>query len=217
MKHPQHAAAIVQDLLMAAGAAFLAGATDVYGLAKLGHLFVSFMSGNTTKLAVAIGQGHWSGADRIAAIIGLFVLGAFVGEIIGVLGGRRHVAVVTFAVAVLLAVPVVAPGWEVTALVLAMGALNASMAHVGETTISLTYVTGTLVKLGRGVGRLLCGRHEDLSWTLQLPLWVSLLGGAVAATLVRGALGPHVLWPLPALALLLALAALAQSHEVKLD
>ena len=36
------------ELSLAGGMAFLAGATDVYGLERLRDLFVSFMSGNTT-------------------------------------------------------------------------------------------------------------------------------------------------------------------------
>ena len=43
--------------LFAAGMASLAGATDVYGIAHLHGLFVSFMSGNTTTLGVALGHG----------------------------------------------------------------------------------------------------------------------------------------------------------------
>ena len=44
-------------LAIACAMAFLAGATDICGLARLHDLFVSFMSGNTTMLAFALGHG----------------------------------------------------------------------------------------------------------------------------------------------------------------
>lgn len=125
--------------------AFLAGAKDVYGLGRLGHLFVSFMSGNTTKLGVALGQSHWNEAGKIAGLIGLFVLGA---------------ALVAFMVAALLAVPTVLPTWTVTALLLAMGALNASMTRIGQFTVSLTYATGSLVRFGQSLASLCCGKRD---------------------------------------------------------
>ncbi len=44
-----------------------------------------------------------------------------------------------------------------------MGLLNAAMHRAGATGISLTYVTGALVKFGQGLGSLLCRRQEDAS------------------------------------------------------
>lgn len=198
---------IGRDLGLAAGMAFLAGATDVYGLGRLGHLFVSFMSGNTTKLGVALGQHHWHSAAHIGYLVALFVMGAALGEMTGLLGKRHHAAVVAFIVALLLSVPLVLPQWTVPALLLAMGALNASMTRVGQFTISLTYVTGALVSFGQGLVSLCRGKRAGWGGVLQLSLWLSLLAGAVAATMTRGYLGDHSIWPLPALALLLALAA----------
>jgi uncharacterized membrane protein YoaK (UPF0700 family) len=70
-------------------------------------------------------------------------------------------------------------------------------------------VTGTLVKLGRGIGELACGRRNDASWALHGLLWSALLAGAVAMSVVQIRLGGETLWPLPAMALLLALVAAA--------
>ncbi len=193
--------------------ALLAGATDVYGLAILRDLFVSFMSGNTTMLGVALGQADWSRARLIAVIIALFVAGAAAGAAIGEASGRHHAPSVALAVALVLAAPLLRPGWTMPAFVLAMGALNASMTRIGEASISLTYVTGTLVKFGQGIGHTLCGKPHSWSWMWQAPMWCSLLAGAVAATLVRQLLGAQALWPLPAYALILGIAALATGRE----
>lgn len=43
--------------MLAAGLALLAGYVDAIGFLRLGGLFVSFMSGNSTRLAVAL-VGH---------------------------------------------------------------------------------------------------------------------------------------------------------------
>jgi uncharacterized membrane protein YoaK (UPF0700 family) len=187
--------------------ALLAGATDVYGLAYLNNLYVSFMSGNTTMLGVALGSGDWTRTHLIAVLVGAFVAGAVAGEVLAILAGARHAAIVVLTVAAVLAVPLIEPNWTAQAFVVAMGALNASITRIGTATVSLTYVTGTLVKFGQGLGKTLCGRPAGWSWLLQAPLWFSLLAGSVGATLVRHRLGGSVVWPLPVLALLLALAA----------
>ncbi len=69
-------------LALAGGMAFLAGATDVYGLSRLHDLYVSFMSGNTTSLGKAIGEGDFARAATAAGLIGLFVAGAAVGAVL---------------------------------------------------------------------------------------------------------------------------------------
>lgn len=196
-------------LPLAGGMASLAGATDVYGLGILHDLFVSFMSGNTTTLGVALGHGDWGRAGFILELVGLFVAGAAAGAALGEVSGQQHAPAVALAVALVLTVPVLRPGWTVPAFTLAMGTLNASMDRVGQASISLTYVTGTLVKFGQGIGHALCGKPHAWSWAWQAPMWLSLLAGAVAATLVRQRLGAEVVWPLPAYALALGIAALA--------
>ncbi len=205
------------QLPLAAGMASLAGATDVYGLGLLRDLFVSFMSGNTTLLGMALGERDWSRAGPILGLVGLFVAGAAVGAVLGAIGGPRHAAVVAMSVAAILGVPLLRPGWAVPAFVVAMGSLNASLDHVGQAGISSTYVTGTLVKFGQGIGRALVGQLSDWSWIWQAPMWLSLLAGAVAATLLRHQLGPGVLWPLPAYASALGVAALATRRKADKD
>ena len=174
--------------------AFLAGVTDVYGLHRLDGVFVSFMSGNTTSLGIALGDADWSRAELIGGIIGLFVIGAFSGAVIGEIAGRHHAPAVVTAVAVLLVLPILVPSLTVATMVTAMGALNAAMTRIGAVGISLTYVTGTLVKFGQGLGRALCGKPADWSWGWQAAMWTCLLAGAVSATLVQQAIGP-ALWP----------------------
>jgi uncharacterized membrane protein YoaK (UPF0700 family) len=58
----------------------IAGYVEAVGFLKLAHLFVSFVSGDSTQFAVSAIQGEASKAGEAAGIIALFV--------IGVVGGR---------------------------------------------------------------------------------------------------------------------------------
>ena len=196
-------------LFLAGALAFLAGATDVYGLAQLRDIFVSFMSGNTTMLGIALGRQDWMHAGLIGAIIGLFVAGAAAGAALQIAAGRRHLSAVVAAVAAALAVPLIRPDWAAFVYVFAMGALNAATNRVGEATVGLTYVTGTLVKFGQGLGQTLCGRGTGRSWLLQAPMWMSLLAGAITAAALTARFGAHSFWLLACLGVVTATGAIA--------
>ena len=204
---------ILGALLLAGGMAFLAGATDVYGLSRLQGLFVSFMSGNTTLLGKVVSEGDMHRCGVILGLVGCFVAGAAAGTVLAEWTGRRHPAAVGVLVAALLAAGNAAPAWEITLIVLAMGALNASMTQVGQTSVSLTYVTGTLVKVGQGIGEALCGKGQGFGWALQGSMWLFLLAGAATGAALLAPLQPYGTWPLAALALLLSGGALANGSR----
>ena len=71
-----------RGLMLAGFLAALAGMVDAIGYLRLGHLFVSFMSGNSTQLGVAVGGGDLTEAGVIAELIALFVLGAAAGQVL---------------------------------------------------------------------------------------------------------------------------------------
>ncbi len=77
-----------RGLFLAVMLAALAGMVDAVGFLRLGKLFVSFMSGNTTQLAIAIGSGQFAGAGLILEIIVLFVAGAAAGQLIAHAAGQ---------------------------------------------------------------------------------------------------------------------------------
>src|ERR1700733_888625 len=60
----------------------LAGYVDGIGYLYLGGLFVSFMSGNSTRLGVTLAQGQWVNAAEALGLIALFVIGAGIGCLI---------------------------------------------------------------------------------------------------------------------------------------
>src|SRR5262245_38196915 len=71
-----------QNILLACALSALAGYVDGIGFLHLSGLFVSFMSGNSTRMAVSLADGHWSAALEALGLIVLFVAGAAVGSLI---------------------------------------------------------------------------------------------------------------------------------------
>ena len=210
MTEPQDADAapdLPVGLLLVFALSALAGAVDACGLTILKDLFVSFMSGNSTSLAVAVGHGDWPRVLLILPLVVTFVAGAAVGTVLAILAGRRHLPVVVLAVAAILAVPIVLPAATVLAMTFAMGALNAAMNRAGGVSVSLTYVTGTLVKLGAGLGQLVCGRAKDWAWLEQGVPWVGLVTGGLLAAIGLSHVGRAAIDALPLVALLIAIGA----------
>jgi uncharacterized membrane protein YoaK (UPF0700 family) len=88
-----------------------------------------------------------------------------------------------------------------------MGALNAAFSRIGVTNVSLTYVTGALVKVGQGVARLVIGRGGgDRSWTVQGATWACLLAGGVVGRCAQPMLAGEEVWALAGMAALLTVA-----------
>lgn len=171
----------------------LAGMVDAIGFIHLGHLFISFMSGNSTQFAVIVGRGRFGDAMPILVLIVLFVLGAAGGQLIAHFTGRRHLTAVLAVVAVLLTAAAVFHTAPVP-MVLAMGSLNAAMHRAGNVPVSLTFVTGTLVRFGQGLGDFLAGRANGWGWAEQALPWLGLIAGAVLASAVYVRIGPTVDW-----------------------
>jgi uncharacterized membrane protein YoaK (UPF0700 family) len=180
-------------LLLAGLIAALAGMVDAIGYLRLSHLFVSFMSGNSTQLATALGQGDLSEAGVIAELIALFVLGAAAGQMLAARSGPWHLTSVLIAVALLLAIAALLAATP-EPMVIAMGALNAAMHRAGKIAVSLTYVTGTLVKFGQSLGDFLTRRLTGFSWLAQIVPWLGLIAGATIGSAAYLRLGGAVTW-----------------------
>jgi uncharacterized membrane protein YoaK (UPF0700 family) len=182
---------------LAAGLSALAGFVDATGFLKLGGYFVSFMSGNTTRFAVGLAEGAASAAVAGGLIAG-FVLGVMLGTFVGDIVRSHRATWVLALVAGLLAVAAAFAGSGITAfaagaMTLAMGAENAVFAHEGDVHIGLTYMTGTLVKLGQHLTAALLGGPR-WAWRPYLLLWLGLAAGAVAGALLYARLGLANLW-----------------------
>ncbi|MBE7186308.1 MAG: DUF1275 family protein, partial [Methylobacterium mesophilicum] len=87
--------------VLAASLAALGGYVDAIGFLKLGGLFVSFMSGNSTRLAVGLARDP-SEAAIAAALIASFVGGVVAGSLLAAAAGAaRKPAVLALAAALL--------------------------------------------------------------------------------------------------------------------
>jgi uncharacterized membrane protein YoaK (UPF0700 family) len=196
-----------RGLLLALLLAGLAGMVDAIGYIRLGHLFVSYMSGNSTQFAVAVGGLRFAEAGQILVLIALFVVGAATGQMLAHLTGRRHLTAVLGIVAALLTISAVFDTAPLP-MVVAMGALNAAMHRAGNVRVNLTFVTGTLVRFGQGLGDLLLGRTKGWDWVEQATPWLGLVAGATFAGAAHLRIGASVDWMPVALALALLVCSL---------
>ncbi|HEK0905380.1 TPA: DUF1275 domain-containing protein [Pseudomonas putida] len=173
-------------LYFVAALSVLAGMTDAIGFMATGD-FVSFMSGNTTRLAVSLGSAELGPVLRLALVIAAFVLGNALGVIVAARSGRRHWPLLG-VIALLLGVAGMLPEpmqlLALLAAVTAMGMINAVVEEVNGLPIGLTYVTGALSRFGRGLGRTLLGQQR-LGWRVQLVPWSGMFIGAVLGVLLE--------------------------------
>ena len=175
----------------------LAGFVDAVGFLSASGYFVSFMSGNTTRLGVALGTNPRLALLPTLLIVG-FLFGVTAGALIALRAGRlRKPAVLTLVATLLMAgAGARAAGAEdimLMALVLAMGAINNTFQRGGEVTVGLTYMTGALVRLGQGFALWLTGKAEP-GWTAWGALWAGLLCGAVLGAYLQHHLPFGCLW-----------------------
>ncbi|HEY6519146.1 MAG TPA: YoaK family protein [Roseiarcus sp.] len=132
----------------------IAGFIDAYGMITYG-VFVSFMSGNTTQAGYQTAEGAFGLASLSALAILFFVIGAFAGTLLVQFAGRFARSIVFGVVAAALAaiVGLTQLGWlkggaAIAAISFAMGIMNSAFSRVGAQSVSLTFVTGTLSRVG---------------------------------------------------------------------
>lgn len=184
---------------VAVALAALAGLVDSIAFLSLGGFFASFMSGNSTRLAIGIG-GNWHEASIAASLLLAFLGGVIGATMLGRRMGIRRKAVTLGSVATLIALAalIAHPGDLFPALLLAMamGAVNTLFERDGEVAVGLTYMTGTLVRLGQNLARWI-DRDPDTAvddWMRHLMLWVGFLGGGLTGVGLYWRIDLHALW-----------------------
>ncbi|KZS68823.1 hypothetical protein A4G26_00150 [Mycobacterium kansasii] len=176
----------------------LAGLAGVLGATAFTHsagYFVTFMTGNAQRAVLgAFRDDVWLSITASLLIV-CFVAGVVVASIC-----RRHfwidhphgpTVLTTFSLVAATALDILLGGWEQTLLdfvpilfvVFGIGALNTSFVKDGEVSVPLSYVTGTLVKMGQGIERHLAGgKVED--WLGYFLLYASFSLGAAAGGVI---------------------------------
>jgi uncharacterized membrane protein YoaK (UPF0700 family) len=205
--------------------ALIAGYLDGYGVLFL-KTYVSFMSGNTTFTGLKSGQGNFEAALPSAIAIVFFVTGGFLGNLFTQSKLRYSHRLVFGLIAGLLA-SVARLEWhgsrnipsEVAMLSLAMGLMNPALSKVGAESVSLTFVTGTLSRVGghlaAAAGRkpLPDGQGPGDSHLARARIDASIWLGFLLGAGLSGLAGSHFrLWALlPPCVLIIALAVLSES------
>jgi uncharacterized membrane protein YoaK (UPF0700 family) len=213
--------------------ALIAGYVDAYALIAYG-VYVSFMSGNTTQTGSLIGEGRLPVALPSAVAILFFVVGSFAGTWLTESSFRNSRQLRFSIIAAVLAMIIVGsqlgnlalPAEIIIALLgLAMGLLNSTQSHIGPEPVSLTFVTGTLSKVGNHLA--MAVRRAPLPdaqgpWDTHLRragLMASVWGGFLTGAIVSGAASLYFgVWVLlPPFLLMLALAVSSGGNRTRLD
>jgi uncharacterized membrane protein YoaK (UPF0700 family) len=187
-----------RNILLACALSALAGYVDGIGFLQLGGLFVSFMSGNSTRMGVSLAAGQWLPAAEALGLIALFVAGAAFGSLI-VLGRNAYcqcwllLVEGGLLVASALCYAFGLTNTAVAAIVLAMGLENAVFQIDGGAGLGLTYVTGALVKVGQQVAAALTGGPR-LGWLPNLLLWAALVAGSLCGALAYHWINLAAIW-----------------------
>ena len=207
-----------RNLMLACTLSALAGYVDGVGFLHLGGLFVSFMSGNSTRMGVSLAAGNWSAAGEAASLIALFVLGAACGSLIVLGRGRYSQCRLLLIEALLLAAAALLYAFgldnlAIAFIVLAMGLENAVFQIEGGSGLGLTYVTGALVKVGQLLAAAVTGGPR-WGWLPNLLLWAALVAGAVAGAFAYSRFNLGAIWIAAGVALALSAVIAAGAKRV---
>lgn len=180
----------------------LAGLAGVLGATAFTHsagYFVTFMTGNAQRAALGVFRG-----DALLAVTAGLLLLCFVAGVVIASVCRRHfwvahphgpTVLTTVSLLAATALDVIVGGWTepqlefspILLVAFGIGALNTAFVKDGEVSIPLSYVTGTLVKMGQGVERHLAGgtASEWLGYFLLFASFVvgAILGGCISLVL----------------------------------
>lgn len=139
------------------------------------------------------------------SLVGVFVIGVVVATLMTIpLAALRRPVAMYFSATLLLGAAISGSSHpHVTALLLAgaMGVVNVSYTRSGEVSLGLTYMTGTLVKLGQAIGEALHGLVTGtphgavrLLWLRYAVLWLMITLGSLGGVLAYLRLGLASLW-----------------------
>lgn len=206
-----------RGIFFAGGITAVAGFVDGVGFIHFGGYFLSFMSGNSTRSAAALAQGDANGWFLAMGFVGCFVLGVIIATLLGARVSRYRRPLVMYLSASLLLLGAILGDegavFTAAALAMAMGAVNVSYTNSGEVSLGLTYMTGTLVKLGQQLASALSGGNRTL-WMPYAVLWSMITLGSLAGAFSYLYAGLLVLWI--AAAAMLLWATLGLVHEYRL-
>lgn len=188
----------------------LAGFIDAIAYTSLGGFFASFMSGNSTRLGVGLGGGDTLSTLTAGSLVLSFVSGVILSSVLIRARPGAHMpavmGLVTLLIAAAAALAMVSPGaFVLLLLAAAMGAENGLFHRDGEVSFGLTYMTGSLVRMGQRLAGALMGDRDRWGWLPFLALWLGFVAGVVLGVRAFGLMGWYALWFATAAAAVLTL------------
>jgi uncharacterized membrane protein YoaK (UPF0700 family) len=183
-----------RTLALAIVATGIAGFLDAVGFTYLSGLYLSFMSGNSTGLAVALAQGRNTLIFAPAAVIASFVTGAFIGSSLLVWKATAGAAGVMLFQLLLLLVSMALveraePFVSLLPICLAMGMQNAVSRSVAGVEAGRSFVTGALFGIGHTLALATRNRSYVKQTMVHATSWLALISGAFTGSLTLTRLG----------------------------
>ena len=161
-------------IVLAVCLAALAGFVDAIAYSSLGGFFAAFMSGNVTRLGVALAARHYGDVRMAGALILSFVAGVMIA--------------VTLLLGMAAAIMRFNPGSQALLL------LAAAMGAESGINIGITHMAGALVRMGQGMAGALMGDAARWTWLRHLLLWLAFLLGVVIGARCYSAFEAGALW-----------------------
>lgn len=169
--------------------AVLAGVLGAISFTHSAGYFVVFMTGNAQRAMLS----YFTHQPWLAVTAGLLMV-AFVAGVVIASVCRRHfwvnhphgpIVLTTLTLVAATLVDLIDEGWEenyldfapIVLLAFANGTLNTSFVKDGEVSVPLSYVTGTMVKMGQGIERHIAGGRAS-DWLGYFLLLASFMVGA---------------------------------------
>jgi uncharacterized membrane protein YoaK (UPF0700 family) len=169
--------------------AALAGLLGATAYTHSAGYFVTFMTGNAQRAVLGFFRGDVVLSISAALIVMCFVAGVVIASVC-----RRHfwvahphgpTVLTTLSLIAATVVDIFDEGWEeanldfgpILLVAFGIGSLNTSFVKDGEVSVPLSYVTGTLVKMGQGIERHIAGGQAS-DWLGYFLLFASFALGA---------------------------------------
>ncbi len=175
--------------------AALAGVLGATAFTHSAGYFVTFMTGNAQRAVL----GYFRHDVLLSVTAGLLIV-CFIAGVVTASWCRRHfwvahphgpTVLTTFSLVGATALDIIIGRWDESQLdftpilfvVFGIGALNTSFVKDGEVSIPISYVTGTLVKMGQGIERHIAGGKAS-DWLGYFLLFASFVLGATAGGVI---------------------------------
>lgn len=177
----------------------LSGFIDILGLTSAGGMFLSFMSGNTTRMALNLAHGSFRQALPYILIILSFVLGAFIGDLIKSFWRKQKIVLVLLVEAGLIFTSFAMLSLDLSdefsyiPLTIAMGVQNTIKMEIDGKIIGRTFYSGLLHSFGVSLSQVLQKKKNWKSAGVDLAAWFVALSGALSAAFLQISLSVTVL------------------------